>query len=136
MTTRHQVKWYPLASLGLDGKLIVVQPHSYEVKGSVSAEYGYIHIALEPLELEIELPSEEELRSKALAVLQADRQKLRAEHQALMTKYQYLENQLLGLAAPELVAGERVSYAEARADVSDAQIKQALKGEEDDDIPF
>ena len=135
MNETKQVTWFPTANLGLDGKLINVGVQAYKMEGSVSPEYGYIHVALPPLDLTIEIPSADGLRKMALELLQANRTKLRAEHAALMTKYQFLENQLLGLAAPELVEGERRAYSETR-DVSDAEIKQALKGEEDDDIPF
>jgi hypothetical protein len=77
-----------------------------EQGGSLSEYSQAIYVHLPAIEIDIELPPDQDIRAKALGVLNACRGKLRAEHQKTMTKFQFMENRLLGLAAPDILDAE------------------------------
>lgn len=95
------------------------------IGGSISEYSGIILVHLPAIEIEVELPGD--IQFRAAEVLRAHRNELRAAHQATLTKLQFLENQLLGLAAPDILdKGEGPIVSHILADDSDS----------DSDIPF
>lgn len=131
---KHTIKFYPYLYLSLDGKLSHVSGSAYSGTDVISLEYSSITHYLPLMEIEVEIPNEAEIRAKALEILRANRTKLRAEHTAILTKLQFVENQLLGLPAPDLVEGERRPYHSAGAE--DATVKPSQEEGEDDGSPF
>lgn len=90
---------------------------------SFTPAHGYLSLAMQPMEVEVELPPTQEISSRCLALLRRQRDKLRAEHQAQLTKLQFLENQLLGLPSPEIVE-------------ADNPTRRPNRDVDSDDIPF
>lgn len=114
--------------LNMKGEVHGVHVQNWKVETLIHHEAGFITIGgFEPIEVEVEVPSDAEVRQLAFNALAAQRDKLRAEHQALMTKYQFMMNDLLGLPSPE------VAEAEERRPYRDLP---AAAPEGDDDIPF
>lgn len=86
---------------------------------------GNIILALPSEKFEVDLPDDP--RPQLLEILRAHRGKLNAEHQNTLTKLQFMENNLLGLAAPEVLDAVKKPPREAPyGDLIDR----------DDDIPF
>ena len=98
-------------------------PEATLAGGSVSSFSGVIYVHLPTIELLVEVPND--IKLKALPILQAYRKDLRAEHQKQLTKLQFLENNLLALSAPDVLdAGEGPQGLRA-ADASDVSWKDA-----------
>lgn len=134
-----KIKAYPYLYLSLDGKIQNVSVQGYPSEANLSIQYSSITLPLPLLEIELDLPEQDDINRRCVELLRADRDKLRAEHTALMTKYQFLENQLLGLPAPDIVEGDGRRRYEDQP-IEDAAVKPEKnwgKGEGDDpDFPF
>lgn len=90
------LKLYPYARVGGDfGSTPFVNAYSWQTESKIEDGGDQVTIALPPIEIQISHPAD--LRPLALEILRANRQELKAKHQALLTKLQYLENQLLAL---------------------------------------
>lgn len=133
---KQTVKVCPRVNLDVEGNFSHISIQSYNSEDYVSAEYGTISYGLPELELTLDAPTEEEIRKRALEVLRANRDKLRADHQATMTRFSFMEGQLLRIGPPEVVEADGRTRREI-VDAEDAVVKAAPKaGEDDDDIPF
>lgn len=90
---------YPYVTLDDKGNFYFANAYSWKME--VTVEDGKIRVPLEPIEISFEYP--DDLRPQALAILRAHRTKLNGEHQQTLTKLQFLENNLLALAAPDVL---------------------------------
>lgn len=78
-----------------------VQMFNWKTESKVEDGGDTIVIALPEIEVTVQFA--DDLRPQALEILRANRQKLKAEHQALLTKLQWLENQLLAIEQSEVL---------------------------------
>jgi sulfite reductase beta subunit-like hemoprotein len=109
----HLLTVYPYARFNEKGEFVNVyfqawQPYGDEAKaGGTVGDGGTITVHLAPVQVRIESPDLQELEAKAVELLRAHKLQLTAAHHLLMTKLQFAENNLLRLAAPEILsAGE------------------------------
>jgi hypothetical protein len=128
-----KVKVYPACHISINSKGKMQAPsfqlHSYLCEAKYSSEYDFFTFPIgDPIELEIEVPDGQEIDNKCLALLEGERGKVKTEHQVLLTKLKFLENQLLKLAAPEILDTEN-PVRPPDCDVSDVEDKR------DPDIP-
>lgn len=91
---------YPYLAISEKGEVEGVFCQSYAGKDAISSIGGF-YIHLPPMEVEVTHP--DDVRPACIALLQHDKKEKTAEHQKLMTHYQFLQNQLLGLAHSDII---------------------------------
>lgn len=136
---KTKVKVWPYVAIGADGRVGVslhfcdpkwMYPDDIKSNGRIQ-EDGAVQVWLSPVELNVEY-APNAVNDAALVVLREQRSKLVAKHQLMMTKLQFLENQLLGLPAPTILDAEPTERPESLDIIDDV----APKGDRDGDIPF
>lgn len=134
----HKLKLYPSIALDKGGRFLHVAADTYrycekgEEAGHISKESGSVFVNLPPIDISFDYP--EDVRAQALAILRANRTKLQGEHIATMTRFQYLENQLLGLAAPDVLDADDNAGRNARS-LNSEELEERAFGD-DLDTPF
>lgn len=100
---KRKIKVYPAMTFDQEGKLSYASVDNFRMESYVS-EQGFLHITLGPVEVEVEFPDDP--RQQVLQVLREHRTKLNAKHQATLTRLQFMENALLGIAHTDVLDRE------------------------------
>lgn len=97
---KAKITLYPYVVLDSSAQFSHMAAYIWETKDKMSEE-GTFSIALPKVEIEVTVP--DDYRPACLALLRQHRGQLSAEHQATLTRLQFVENSLLGLAAPDVL---------------------------------
>jgi hypothetical protein len=97
-----KLKIYPYLVLDQMAENPMLVGYGWPTKDEVTSDGGF-RIALPTFELDVPIPDANALKAAAVQLLRATRRDKMAEHANLMTWMQFQENQLLGLAAPEVL---------------------------------
>jgi hypothetical protein len=106
---KEKIKVYPYTQFDSEGKFLRLDANTYgpygenKTKGGEVSEHGSVTVYLPMIEIEIEGPELAALEAKAVEILRAHKGKLQADHHLMMTKLQFIENNLLRLSAPEVL---------------------------------
>lgn len=130
---------FPYVYLNKDGKFrhIGVQTWRYTDKGDcpdgrIDKDSGNITVFLPPVDIELTGP--DDVREQALRILRFNREKLIAEHVNTMTKFQWTEGMLLGLAAPEVLGAVTPEKPQRPPDRDDAGAEDVVVKPPRDDM--
>lgn len=125
-----KVRVYPYVTLNHKGDFVSVSAQGWQSDDSVGD--NFIFMGLPMIELEIQYPDEEQLRAGAAQMLAGEMQKARTEFMAKMNALETIRNNMLRLAAPEVL-----DKADLRGQTAKPVGVPGEFGEgEDDDIPF
>lgn len=103
---KAKLKLYPYLTLDEKGELQAVHAFTWPTADKMETDqYSTRFIIALPM-IEVEVTHPDDCRSACLALLKQFKGEQISGHQLLMTKLQFTENGLLGLAAPDIIDAE------------------------------